>query len=166
VFAVDKFAAQPWQLGILFVVGGVAMAVTQGALVPKLVPRFGEKRMAITSLVGQAILALLIVLAPALWMLYPLGLLQSAVTGFIFPTMATLTTNRVTEREQGTLAGVNAALAASMSAAGPLFAGIVYDGIAPGAPYWIGAAVLLVAVVLMTGVRVARPVAVAEPTTA
>jgi MFS family permease len=170
VFVAQKFDAQPWQIGALFVLTGIAMAVVQGALVPRLVPRFGEKRVAIASLIGQAVAAVLIVVAPALWMLYPLSVAQTAIVGFIFPTLAALTTSRVSEREQGRLAGVNAALAALMSAIGPLFAGLIYDHLMPGAPYWIGAAILLAAAVLMAGVRTPRvaPVAVAaaEPKTA
>jgi MFS family permease len=162
VFIVQKFSAQPWQIGLLFVLGGVAMAVVQGALVGKLVPRIGEKRMAMASLIGQAIAAMLIFMAPALWMLYPLTIAQTAVVGFIFPAMAALTTNRVSEREQGKLAGVSAALAALMSAIGPLFAGLVYDHLMPGAPYWIGAIILVLAASMLATLKQAaenkRPV--------
>lgn len=166
VFVTQKFDAQPWQLSLLLVLAGLATAIVQAALVGKVMPRVGEKRMTIVSLLSQAIGGLLIFAAPALWMLFPIGFVSSALTGFIFPAMATLTTNRVSEREQGTLAGVSAALAGLMSAVGPLVAGVVYDSVAPGAPYWLSAAILLIAVVLMTGVRVPRPQLAAEPKTA
>jgi len=68
VFLVEKFAAQPWQLGLLFVVVGIATAVVQAALIGRLVPKYGEKRMAMVSLIGTAVGGLLTFAAPAFWM--------------------------------------------------------------------------------------------------
>jgi DHA1 family tetracycline resistance protein-like MFS transporter len=156
VFVTQKFEAQAWQLGLFLVLAGVATAVVQAALVGRVMPRMGEKRMATVSLLSQAIGGLLIFLAPALWMLYPIGFVASALTGFIFPAMATLTTTRVSASEQGILAGVNAALAGLMGAVGPLVAGLLYDLIAPGAPFALSATVLFAAAMLMAGMRVPR----------
>ena len=156
VFVVQKFAAQPWAIGVLFVTVGIATAVVQAALVGRLVPRYGEKRMAMVSLIGQAVGGLLILIAPAFWMLYPIGFLSSGITGFIWSTLGTLTANRVAEHEQGQLAGVNAALAGLMSALGPLWAGVVYDNVMPGAPFWMGAIILGFACIVLAGIRVPR----------
>jgi DHA1 family tetracycline resistance protein-like MFS transporter len=49
VFLIEKFAVQPWQIAVLFALGGVVMAVVQGGLVAPLVRRFGEKPLAINS---------------------------------------------------------------------------------------------------------------------
>lgn len=164
VFIMRKFAAQPWQLGSFFVVAGIAIAVVQAALVGRLVPRFGEKRMAMTSLIGNALGGLLILVAPAFWMLYPIGFLQSAITGFIWSTLGTLAANCVSEREQGQLAGVNAALGGLMAMLGPLWAGVVYDHVMPGAPYWMGAIILAVAMLVLA--RVEAPASLSSPTAA
>ena len=135
---------------------GIATAVVQAALVGRLVPRYGEKRMAMVSLIGQAVGGLLILIAPAFWMLYPIGFLSNGITGFIWSTLGTLTANRVAEHEQGQLAGVNAALAGLMSALGPLWAGVVYDNVMPGAPFWMGAIILGFACIVLAGIRVPR----------
>lgn len=50
VFMIEKFTVQPWQVAVLFAVGGITMAVMQGGLVGPLVKRFGEKPLAINSL--------------------------------------------------------------------------------------------------------------------
>ncbi len=157
VFILQKFSAQPWQIGILFVLAGIATAVVQAALIGRLVPKYGEKRMALMSLLGTAFGGLLVVAAPALWMLYPITFLSSGVTGFIWSTTGTLAANRVSEREQGQLAGVNAALAGLMSALGPLWAGAAYDAVMPGAPYGMAAIILAVACLVLVQVRVPRP---------
>ncbi len=154
VFVIRKFDAQPWQIGSFFVVAGIATAFVQAMLVGRLVLKFGEKRMALASLVGNAAGGLLVLIAPTFWLLYPIGFFQSAITGFIWSTLGTLAANRVSEREQGQLAGVNAALAGLMAALGPLWAGAVYDNVTPGAPYWMGAIILALAGLVLVRVRV------------
>ncbi len=154
VFFVDKFAVQPGQIGLYLILAGIATAFVQAVLIGRLVPKYGEKRMAMVSLIGNAVGALLIFVAPAFWMIFPIGFAQSAVTGFIWSTLGTLAANRVSGREQGQLAGVNAALAGLMAALGPLWAGVVYDHVMPGAPYWMGAILLGVACLLMAQIKV------------
>lgn len=158
VFILQKFGTQPWEIGVLFVVVGISTAIVQAALVGRLVPKFGEKRMALFSLVGTAVYHLLIVVVPVVWMLYPISFLGSAVMGFIWSTLGSLAANRVPEREQGQLAGVNAAVAGLMAALGPLWAGAVYDGLMPSAPYWMGAIILGIAALVLVSVKVSRPI--------
>jgi multidrug resistance protein len=153
VFVIHKFSALPWQIGLLFVVSGVGTAVVQGVFVGKLVPRFGEKRMAVASLLGTAVGALLVFAAPAFWMLYPIMFLQSSITGFIWSSLGTLAANRVSDREQGQLSGVNAALGGLMAMLGPIWSGVAYDHVTVGAPYWIGAVILGLACLFLVRVR-------------
>jgi len=45
-----------------------------------------------------------------------------------------------------------------MSVFGPLWAGLVYDQVAPGAPYWAGALLLVLGCLMLARVRtVAQP---------
>ena len=157
VFIVDKFAALPWAIGLLFVIAGVATAFMQGTMVRTMIPKYGEKRMAIVALSGEGIGALLIFFAPVFWMLFPIVFIQSAVVSFIFSTMSTLAANRVSEREQGQLAGVSAAVSGLVAALGPLWAGAVYDYVMPGTPYWMGAILLGVACLFMAQVKNKAP---------
>ena len=154
VFIKDKFAASPLTLGLLFVVVGIATAFVQAALVERLVPRFGEKRMALVGLLASLVGWPLIVVAPTLWMLFPIAFLQSGITGFIWATTGVMAADLVSEKEQGQLAGVNVALGGLMSMLGPLWAGAVYDHVTPGAPYWMGAVILGFACLLLVRVKV------------
>lgn len=153
VFLKDKFAASPLTLGLLFVVVGVATAFVQAVLVERLVPRYGEKRMALIALLASVAGWPLIVAAPTLWMLFPITFLQSGITGFIWTTTGVMAANLVAEHEQGQLAGVNTALAGLMSMLGPLWAGSVYDHVMPSSPFWMGATILAVACLLLIRVR-------------
>ncbi len=153
VFIKNKFATVPLTLGLLFVCVGVATAFVQGTLTQRLVPRYGEKRMALVGLLASVIGWPAIMLAPALWMLFPITFLQSGITGFIWATTGALAAGYVQEHEQGQLAGVNAALAGLMSMLGPLWAGAVYDSVSPTSPYWMGSMILLVACLLLARVK-------------
>ncbi len=154
LFVVDRFTVQPWQIGVLFVISGVATTIMQATFVRRLMPIYGEKRLGIFSLAGNAIGALLIFFAPLLWMLYPIIFLQSLAVSFIFSALSTLAANRVTEREQGQLAGVSAAVNGLVAALGPLWAGAVYDGLGRGTPLWMGALLLGLACLLMLRIKV------------
>jgi len=154
VFVLDKFAAPLRVLGLLFVVVGLAQAIMQATLVRSMLPKYGEKRMAIVSLSGEGLGALAILVTPVLWMLFPVFFLQSLVVSFIFSALSTLAANRVADHQQGQLAGVIVAVNSVVAALGPLWAGLVYDQIAPGAPYWMGAILLGLACLLMLPVKV------------
>ena len=157
IFVVDKFSALPWAIGLLFVMAGLATAFMQGTLVRTLIPKYGEKPMAIVALSGEGIGALFLFVAPAFWMLFPIAFLQSAVVSFIFSALSTMAANRVAEHEQGQLAGVSAAVSGLVAALGPLWAGAVYDYVMPGSPLWMGAILLGVACLLMAQVKVIQP---------
>jgi multidrug resistance protein len=149
LFVMQKFSAQPWEVGTILMLSGGALAVVQFVLVQRLVPRFGNRAVATGSLVGQGITALAIFSAPMLWMLYPLNMLNNALSGFTFPTMTTLTTDCVPHREVGLLMGVSTAVGSLMNIVGPLWAGAVYDRVMPSAPYWMGAFIFLVAAAML-----------------
>ena len=161
LFVIQKFNAQTSEVGLMLVLTGVSVAVVQFLLVRRLVPRFGEKRVALGSLVGLAVGSLAVFFAPFLWLVYPLNMLANASSGFTFPTMTTLTANRVLPREVGLLMGVSTALGSLMNIAGPLWAGVVYDSVMPGAPYWMGAAVFIIAALML--VRVTNVAPMQEP---
>jgi len=167
VFVSRKFLAEPWHLGLLFVVSGLALGVVQGMFTQRLVARLGEKSTALFGLLGNAAGGLMMLAAPALWLLYPISFLSGSVTGFIWAPMATLATNRVSEREQGQLAGVNAAISGLMSALGPLWAGFSYDHVAAGSPYLMSAILIVLAALVLGRTRLAaragQPVNVQSP---
>jgi predicted MFS family arabinose efflux permease len=94
-------------------------------------------------------------------MLFPLNMLVSAMSGFTFPTLTTLTTDRVLPREVGLLMGVTTAVGSLMNIAGPLWAGAVYDGVMPGAPFWMGAVVFTLAALMLLRTTDMPPVSVA-----
>lgn len=152
----EKFSVTAAQIAVVFVVGGLVTAIVQASLVQRLVKKFGEKTMTIVSLLGLGLGILFVFLAPAFWWLYPTSLLRNGLGGFFWATMGTMTASKVQPREQGQLAGVNTALQSLMAVFGPLAAGVAYDKIAPGAPFWMGAILFAIAALLVFGVKVQK----------
>jgi MFS transporter, DHA1 family, tetracycline resistance protein len=154
LFVIQKFSAQPWHLSLLMGLGGTACGITNLFLVPRLVPRFGDTKVAVSSLIGQAVIDIAVFFAPLFWPIFPLNMLISAISSFTFPTLTTLSINQVPHREVGLLMGVTTGLGSLMNIFGPLWAGTVYDNVMVGAPYWMGAIILALA-----GVMLLRPIA-------
>ena len=148
LFLIERFAAQPWQIGALLVAAGGMIVVVQRMVAP-LVARYGERGIAGASLFLLALGALATCLAPALWLVFPIGAVRNIMSALVFPTVGGLMSSQVTPREQGSLMGINTALASLMSILGPLLAGAVYDSLMPSAPYWIGAIVFVLAAGLL-----------------
>jgi predicted MFS family arabinose efflux permease len=123
--------------------------VVQFVLVQRVVRRYGEKKVAVTSMFSLAGGYLAIFFAPLMLLVYPLNMLTAAIGGFIFPTLTSLNTSKVEHREVGLLMGVTTALGSLTNIIGPIWAGLAFDHIMVGAPYWIGAALLGLAALLL-----------------
>jgi DHA1 family tetracycline resistance protein-like MFS transporter len=146
LFYIDKFAADPAQVGTIITAAGIAIGFVQFLLVQPIVRRFGERRVLMGALFGQSLGYLSLFLAPALWLIIPFNMLSASFGSFIFPTFTTLTVNHVEHREVGLLLGVTASIGSLMNIFGPLYGGLVYDYVMPGAPFWIAGILYLLTI--------------------
>lgn len=149
LFLIQKFGVDTGQVGVVMMLAGMALAVVQFVLVQRVVRLFGEKKVALMALTLLALGELAIFFTPALFLIYPVNMIVSAIGGFIFPTLTTLNISRVEHREVGLLMGVTAAIGSLMNIFGPVWAGAVFDHVMVGAPYWMGAGILLLAALLL-----------------
>ncbi len=149
LYVIDLFNAEPWQVGLLLVLFGIAIAVVQALLVPRLVPRYGERVVGAASLLLQALASLVVVFVPFMGLIFAVLVFSAAASGFTFPTLTTLSTNRVAPHEIGVLMGVTTALGSLMNIFGPLYAGWVYDHVMPNAPFLTGAILFATAAILL-----------------
>lgn len=145
LYAGHRYALSPLEIGLLLAMaGGLEMAV-QGWLVGKVATRLGDRRTMVVGLVLGASGLLAMALAPtALW--FALALVPNALWALAMPTMMSLMTARVSEREQGQLQGANNSVASIAGVASPLFFGWVYSLTAAtdaGMSFVIAAATLL-----------------------
>jgi DHA1 family tetracycline resistance protein-like MFS transporter len=142
VFANERFGFGPSQIAFVFAFIGLMAVIMQGFLIRKLVPLFGEARLALAGLVLMAIGFALVAVVPAGWMLYPALGVMSIGSGMATPSLTSLISRRVSAREQGSVLGGTQALTSLTMIVGPLFAGLIFDLIGPASPYLAGTALI------------------------
>ncbi|MDW8350905.1 MAG: MFS transporter [Anaerolineae bacterium] len=155
LFTLERFGWGPNQNAILFSFVGVVGVMMQAVIVRRLVPRFGDRRLAIFGLSVQVATYVLIALIPQAWMLFPVLGALSVGNGLTTPTLTGMVSGQVSQQEQGSILGVTQSLGALTRVFGPLWAGLVFDTIGPGAPYWTGAIFIATALALVIGSKTA-----------
>jgi predicted MFS family arabinose efflux permease len=80
-------------------------------------------------------------------------IVKSAGVALIWPRLVAMIANSVAPAEQGKVNGVSTSLSGLMRVFGSLWAGTAYDHISPGTPYWVAAALFVIAMVLFVRIR-------------
>jgi len=167
VLALDAIHWDATAVGLLTASVGIVDIVIQGGLLALLLPRIGERAVIVSGVVAQAIglLALAIVgsLVAQPWLFVVGALALAPGQGAATATMDGVMSTAVRDDEQGWLAGVTQSLNAAIGMAAPLIAGALYAGIAHSAPYWLGAAMMIAAAVVIGRARFASPARAEEP---
>jgi DHA1 family tetracycline resistance protein-like MFS transporter len=171
MWAFRQFHWGPLQVGLVFTFVGVISATMQGGLVGRLANRYGEARLLTTGL-AAILLGLLILPAAAgvPLLLASTGLLAVGM-GLTQPSLNSLISRRARPDEQGEVLGVNQSVGSFARIVGPWLAGLLFEAglrseetvgaLGKGAPFFAGAALMAVALVL--AVRVLRLAAAGEP---
>lgn len=166
VFTLDRFGWGPAQNALLFTIVGIVGAVTQGGFVRKLVPRFGDRKLAIAGLAMMSVSFLAVAFVPSAWMLFPTLIVTSVGSALATPTLTGMVSNQVSFREQGAILGATQSLNALTRVFGPIWAGVTFDVVGMGAPYWTGAIWIAVALFIVLGAKIAsQPASQANPQT-
>jgi hypothetical protein len=127
----------------LFVFAGLVIALVQGGLVRRLVPRLGERA------VARLGLALLIPgfagigAAHSAMLLYGGLFLMAVGSALAMPSLSSLASRYAPSDRQGLALGTNRSLGSLARALGPLASSLLYWRLGSGASYWIGALLLL-----------------------
>ena len=134
----------PRQVGMVFAVVGLVLVVVQGALIGRIIRRYGEARALLAGTIGIGIgLALL-----ALAMEPILGVVASAWLalgmGLASPSTSSLISREAAADEQGSILGVNQSVGSFARLAGPAVAGQAFELGGPSAPYAVGACIMLI----------------------
>ena len=159
LFSEDSFQWNGLTIGLSLGAFGVFHAGAQAFLTGPAVARLGE-RWALIIGMGCELTALIVLgFATQGWVLFALAPLF-ALGGIGMPALQSLVTTQVGPDKQGQLQGVLASLVSLAAVGGPLFFSFVYFGIRnewPGLIWIVGAAIYLLALPLMLGIR-RRPI--------
>jgi DHA1 family tetracycline resistance protein-like MFS transporter len=137
--------------GPVLAFAGVCSMVVQAWLVPRAVPRIGERGAVVVGLLGGAAGLAIYGLAPS-GAVFLAGPVVGALLGLFGPGFQALTTRRVGPSEQGRLQGANSAIAGLTAMVAPATFGFIYawsvepgQGRFPGTAFLFAAALLAVA---------------------
>lgn len=145
LYAAHRYGFGPLETGLLLAFAGLLEMLVQIFLVGRVSGWLGDRRTMVVGLVLGAFGILGMGIAPTGW-LFIAALVPNALWSLALPTIQSLMTRLVSEREQGQLQGANNSVASVAGVISPLFFGAVYGvsvGFAPGLVFVIAAVVLL-----------------------
>ncbi len=141
--ASQRFQFEPRDIGLMFVHIGLVLIITQGMIVRKAVPRFGEKALALSGLSSMVVAMAVLAYAPSVAILY-IGLTFMALgAGLTNPTLSALVSLYVGTDRQGKTLGVFRSLGSLARAVGPLLASFIFWWYGSALSYALGALLLL-----------------------
>lgn len=150
VFSDVRFGFGPLDNALIFTLVGILAVLMQGVLIRRLVLAFGEARLAVMGMTLMAIGFVAIAFVPEAWLLFPAVGVVAIGSGMATPSLTSLISRRVAAHEQGTTLGGTQAITSLTMIAGPIFAGVTFDSIDAGAPYYLGG-ILIAAAVAVVG---------------
>jgi DHA1 family multidrug resistance protein-like MFS transporter len=150
LYALERFDYGTREVGVVFTVLGLMMALGQGLLVGPLTKRWGEITVMKIGFLLSGVGLLAMMLADRFWLLLVSTAFFSLVNALISPAISALTSKRTT-MEQGVTMGLNNAFGSLGRIFGPPLGGVVFD-LDWRLPF-IGAA-LMMGVGLLVGFRI------------
>ena len=151
VFAIylkDRFNYDARSAGVLLALSGIVMVLIQGGLIGRLAKRYGELRLVRVGLVLCGLGLGLFPSATTMGVLIGWLCIMSLGHGLLHPSLSSLASKGAAEWRRGATLGVFQSAGSLARVLGPPCAGWLYDQAGSGSPFFAGAAVLAVALVL------------------
>lgn len=147
--AAERFGYRPTDMFKLFVFLGLVLILTQGGIVRRAVPRFGEKAVLLAGLFSVALGTALVGLAQSTVALY-VGLAALGMgSGLINPSVSALVSLYSPAARQGRMLGIFRSLGSLARGVGPLVACFLYWWLGGTVTYLLAAAIVLVPWILV-----------------
>ncbi|HEV7158070.1 MAG TPA: MFS transporter [Caulobacteraceae bacterium] len=148
LWAHQRFAWQPREVGLCFGLSGLIASPTQFFLTGTLSRRYGEARMLALGMAGTAIAMGLVPLVGAGWPIYALMAVMALTSSVAFPNAGAMISRAVGEDNQGQIMGLSNAASAFSRFAGPQAASLFFAGVSLDSPFFMSALVVAPAVAL------------------
>ena len=148
-----RFGWGPREVGLCFTYLGLVIAITQGYLVGKLAPRFGESKLVLFGVAAYC-LGLLWMTQVSVWQMMLIGItFTSAGAGMAVTSMTSLVSRQAGEHERGLVLGVYNSSAWMGRFAGPPVAGLLFQSVAVQAPLYVAAVIMFACFWAVLGLR-------------
>ena len=144
-FVADRFCWGLEKSSMGFAYIGILMVITQGYLVRRWMPRFGEARVLLSGLFFFALSLFLIPVSISIWLLAGTMTILAIGNGLMRPPNLGLISLSTPAEEQGAVMGVTNSLASLGRIMGPAIGGLFYERLSPNAPFYFGGLLALLA---------------------
>lgn len=147
-FAHDAFGWGPNYVGLSFGAVGLISAALQGGAAGPLAKRFGSGQLAVAGAAFQAAgLGLLAMAGTSTAMIIGLAVMAVGL-GLFNPAYQTLTSEQTNDTDRGLVMGLTQGASSLGRVIGPAVSGFIYAGISQRAPFAIGSAIMVAAIVV------------------
>jgi MFS transporter, DHA1 family, multidrug resistance protein len=153
LLAAVKVGFGPKEMGMTFVVIGIASTIVQGGLIGKLVKQFGDAKLVKFGMYMSAVGFIFILLSQNTILLVLATIILMTGTALMGPTSSSLVTKQSTQG-QGASLGFFQSFGSLGRIFGPIVGGALY-GLYIGLPYIAGACFLII-MILITGRKISR----------
>jgi DHA1 family tetracycline resistance protein-like MFS transporter len=157
-----RFGYSTAEVGLLFVLIGVASAASQGLLVGRLVRRYGEERVLVAGLAGTAVGLALLAASGTLGALLAALVVLAVASGLVFATVTALTSLAAGDHEQGGALGLVASCGGLARIGGPVVATLLFQHAGVASPLVLGA-VLFAGCAVLALTSLDRPAGALRP---
>lgn len=141
LFTMDTFNWSPTLIGLMFSIMGIQDIISQGLIMPKLLIRLSDTKIAILGMLSE-IIGYALIAASAIFTFYPFFIVGMFVFGFgdsIFgPSFNGMLSKSGDSSEQGRIQGGSQALQSLARIIGPIIGGRVYVSLGHSAPAFMG----------------------------
>ncbi len=145
LYCQQRFGFGASETSWLFVYVGIVLVVVQGALIGRLVKRFGERRLILSGIALMAAGLVVLPAGPSLWVLLASLLLLALGSGMHNPSTLGLLSQLTHEGSQGGTIGLSRSFGALARTLGPAAGTWIFGAAGPSWPFWTAGALMLVA---------------------
>jgi multidrug resistance protein len=145
LYSERRFGFTSANIGYMFAFIGAVLALVQGVLVGRVVPRVGEHRLIPGAVAVIALGLALVPLAQSIPMLLVACGTLALGMGFNGPSLSAMVSRLSNPNEQGGVLGLAQSLASLGRVVGPAWGGFLFDRFGPAVPYFSASAIMAVA---------------------
>jgi len=152
-FSIDNFQLEPTIIGLMFSIIGVQDIISQGFIMPQLLKRLSDKKIAILGMVFE-VFGYAFIGAAAMFSRFPLfviGMFLFAFGDSVFgPSFSGMISKSVAANEQGRVQGGNQAISSFARVVGPVVGGHLYITLGHSAPAFMGIILIIAAIIVLS----------------
>lgn len=145
--AVDRFLFSTVENGLMFVYIGFFLILTQGFLVRKFSPKFGEQMLTFSGLLAGALAFVVLSQSTDLTLFFIALAIMALSIGLTSPSMTALVSLNASESQQGAILGLFRSAGSFARTIGPLCAALIYFAMGPAISYTFGSVLVCIALI-------------------